>query len=59
MHIVAIGASADGIRAISNLLQDFPTTLKAAVLVVQHRHPDYPSSLRRLTEHKLSPKVAS
>jgi two-component system chemotaxis response regulator CheB len=45
MHIVAIGASADGVEAISNLLQDLPITLRAAVLVVLHRPPNYSSNL--------------
>jgi chemotaxis response regulator CheB len=45
IHIVAIGASADGIEAISTLLQDLLITLRAAVLVVLHRPPNYSSSL--------------
>jgi two-component system chemotaxis response regulator CheB len=48
MHIVAIGASADGVEAISTLLRDLPSTLKAAVLVVLQRPPEYLSSLPEL-----------
>ena len=45
MHIVAVGASADGIQAISNLLHVLPSTLNAAILVVLHRPPEYSSVL--------------
>ncbi|WP_343713035.1 chemotaxis protein CheB [Inquilinus sp.] len=59
-QIVAMGASAGGIDAISRLLGDLPATLAAAVLVVLHRPAEGVSHLAEiLARHtKLVVKVA-
>lgn len=52
--IVAIGASAGGLRALMAILPEFPSDLAASVFIVQHLDPRYPSQmteiLRRHTE---------
>lgn len=50
--IVAIGASAGGLEAISLLLQNLPVSLGMAYVVVQHLSPDYNSILPELLERK-------
>jgi two-component system, chemotaxis family, protein-glutamate methylesterase/glutaminase len=50
--IVAIGASAGGVEAISELLSWLPRDLAAAVLVVLHRTPAQPSQLQSILSHK-------
>jgi two-component system, chemotaxis family, protein-glutamate methylesterase/glutaminase len=47
-NIIAIGASAGGVEAVSHLLGRFPRHLPAAVLVVVHRAPDRPSHLHQV-----------
>lgn len=44
-HVVAIAASAGGLRAISEILSTLPADFPAAVLIVQHLSPDYRSYL--------------
>jgi chemotaxis response regulator CheB len=46
LDIVAIGASADGVSVISDLLEQLPHNLAAAVLVVLHRPIEMVSHLR-------------
>jgi len=46
--IVAIGASAGGIAAMSRLVQALPADLPASVLLVVHRAPDIPSRLKEV-----------
>jgi two-component system chemotaxis response regulator CheB len=50
--IVAIGASAGGVEAISQLLSLLPSDLPASVLVVLHRPIELISSLRRILARK-------
>jgi two-component system chemotaxis response regulator CheB len=44
-HVVAIGSSAGGIRALMTVLPAFPSDLSASVLVVQHLDPKATSQL--------------
>lgn len=46
--IVAIAASAGGLRALSQLFSDLPSDLAAAVTVVQHLDPNHPSQLANI-----------
>jgi two-component system chemotaxis response regulator CheB len=48
--IVAIGASAGGVRALQEILRSLPAELKAAVLIVQHTPPYWPSLLPELLQ---------
>ena len=50
--IIAIGASAGGLAAISRLLAQLPADLPASVLVVLHRPPEQISSLREILTRK-------
>src|SRR5215813_12810303 len=59
--IVAIGASAGGVEAISPLLKNFPPNFRASVLVVLHRSPERISYLhnilsRNTKEHLVVPR---
>src|SRR5688572_30447007 len=44
-RIVAIGASAGGLEAVSLLLENLKTTTGMAFFYVQHLSPDHPSTL--------------
>jgi two-component system chemotaxis response regulator CheB len=57
-NIVAIGASAGGVAAVSELLSLLPGDLAAAVLVVVHRDPDRRSHLQNILTRKCQLKVA-
>jgi two-component system chemotaxis response regulator CheB len=46
IDIVAIGASAGGIEALSKLLHELPADLPATILVTLHRSPDYKNHLQ-------------
>jgi two-component system, chemotaxis family, protein-glutamate methylesterase/glutaminase len=46
--VVALVASAGGLDALSQVVAPLPASLPAAVLVVQHLHPDHPSHLAQL-----------
>lgn len=48
LDIIAIGASAGGVKAISSLLARLPRDLPAAILVVLHRPPERVSALRQI-----------
>ena len=52
LDIIAIGASAGGVEAVSNLLSLLPYDLAAAVLVVVHRDPERPSALLSILSRK-------
>jgi two-component system, chemotaxis family, protein-glutamate methylesterase/glutaminase len=52
LDIVAIGASAGGVKAISSLLEQLPCDLPAAILVVLHRPPERVSLLQRILSEK-------
>lgn len=43
--VVAMGASAGGLEAIVQLLQTLPADTGMSFVIIQHLHPDYPSSL--------------
>ena len=57
VDIVAIGASAGGLRALTIVLSAFPADLPAAVLVVQHLDPRYPSHMAEILERRTSMRV--
>jgi len=46
--LIAIAASAGGISAISSILAGLPTTIPAAIVIVQHRAPTRASILDRI-----------
>jgi two-component system, chemotaxis family, protein-glutamate methylesterase/glutaminase len=50
--IVAVGASAEGVEAVSELLSLLPGDLAAAVLVVLHRTPARQSNLQSVLSRK-------
>ena len=45
VNIVAIGASAGGLRALTTVISEFPTDFPVPTLVVQHLDPRHPSHL--------------
>src|SRR5438067_1593663 len=55
--IIAIGASAGGLTAISRLLAQLPADLPASVLVVLHRPHEQTSSLREILTRKTRLRV--
>ena len=55
--IVAIGASAGGIEAISKLLENLSPKLGMAYVIIQHLAPDHESILPELLERKTSMPV--
>ncbi len=55
--IVAIGASAGGVSAISNLLSRLPSDLNASVMIVLHRPADRASYLQGLLERATALRV--
>jgi chemotaxis response regulator CheB len=57
LDIIAIGASAGGVEAISHLLERLPGEIDATVMVVLHRSPDQISVLHRILSHKTRLKV--
>src|SRR6266404_2875614 len=50
--VVAIGASAGGIEAISNLLENLSPNLGMAYIIIQHLAPNHESILPELLERK-------
>jgi two-component system, chemotaxis family, protein-glutamate methylesterase/glutaminase len=57
LDIVAIGASAGGLAAVSRLMALLPDDLAACVLVVLHRSPDFASHLRYILAQKTKLRV--
>jgi len=57
LDIVAIGSSAGGLRALSSVLSAFPADLPAAVLVVQHLDPRYPSHMAEILARRSPMRV--
>ena len=47
-RVVAVGASAGGLQALSLILATLPADFPAPVLVVQHLSPDFPSQLAHI-----------
>jgi two-component system chemotaxis response regulator CheB len=58
-HVVAIGASAGGISALTTLLAALPANLPAPLLIVQHLAPDFVSHLPDLLASKTGYDVIS
>jgi two-component system chemotaxis response regulator CheB len=55
--VIAVGASAGGLKSLFQLLGPLPASLSVAILVVQHISPDHPSHLAEVMERKLKLKV--
>jgi len=55
--IVAIGASAGGLEAISTFLENVPPDLGMAYVIIQHLSPTHESILPEILERKTSMKV--
>ena len=47
-RLIAIGASAGGVEALTSLVAELPADLPAAIVVVLHRSPDVPSRLANI-----------
>lgn len=60
LHIVAICASAGGVKAISQVLSILPADFPAAIAIVQHISPNHPSAMVEIlsSSTKLSVKQA-
>lgn len=56
--IVVIGASAGGVKAVTGLAAALPSDLPAAVFLVVHSSPGYPSALPQLLTHRGSLRAA-
>lgn len=56
-NIVAIGASAGGISALIKVLAPLPSDLPAAILVVQHLDPGYPSHMAEILRNRCQLKA--
>ena len=50
-RLIAIGASAGGVEALTRLVAELPADLPAAVVVVLHLSPDLPSNLAHILAH--------
>ena len=55
--VVALAASLGGLRALSQVLSAFPPKFPAAIVVVQHLSPKYPSHLTEILSRCTSLKV--
>lgn len=51
-NVVAIGASAGGLQAISKIVSALPADFPAAIVVVQHLSPLYPSRLAEILSYR-------
>jgi two-component system chemotaxis response regulator CheB len=58
-RVVAVGASAGGVSAITNLVREFPADLDAAVLVVLHLLPTARSALPEILSRNTDLRVES
>lgn len=56
-NIVAIGASAGGQKPIIQILSALPADFPAAIVVVQHMNPVYPSRLAQILKHHTALRV--
>ncbi|MFP5275189.1 chemotaxis protein CheB [Coleofasciculus sp.] len=52
--VVAIAASAGGLKALSQVLSDLPTDFPAAVLVLQHLERTHPSLMAEILRRRIS-----
>jgi two-component system chemotaxis response regulator CheB len=50
-RLIAIGASAGGVEALTRVVAELPEDLPAAVVVVLHISPDHPSNLAHILAH--------
>lgn len=55
--VVAVAASAGGLKALSTLLNDLPADFPAAVVVVQHLDPHYRSMLAHILSSRTAMRV--
>ena len=51
-EIVALTASADGLKALSEILSPLPANFPASIVVVQHLSPKYPSFLAEILNRR-------
>lgn len=58
-NVVALAASAGGLKAIKTILSALPADFPAAVLVVQHLSPNYPSHLPEILSKQTALHVKS
>ncbi|MUL35733.1 chemotaxis protein CheB [Gloeocapsopsis dulcis] len=56
-NVVAIAASKGGLNAISNIVSALPSDFPAAILVVQHLSPLYPSYMAKLLSYHTALQV--
>lgn len=55
--VVAVGASAGGLKSLFKLLGPLPATFPISILVVLHLSPEHPSHLAEILERKVALKV--
>jgi len=55
--VVAIGASAGGLNALTQVLRSLPATFPSSIVVVQHLSPDHKSWIANLLGHACRMKV--
>jgi len=55
--VVAVGASAGGLKSLFKLLGPLPATFPVSILVVLHLSPEHPSHLAEVLERKVALKV--
>ncbi len=56
-NVVALAASVGGLQAIRTILSALPADFPAAILVVQHLNPNYPSQLPEILSHRTALRV--
>lgn len=56
-NVVAVAASMGGLKAISTILAALPADFPAAILVVQHLSPDYPSQMAKILGQRTALRV--
>jgi two-component system chemotaxis response regulator CheB len=56
-EIVAIGASAGGVKAINSVLGDMPKNFSASIVIVQHIDPEYKSRMAEILQWNCKMKV--
>ncbi|KAB8319005.1 chemotaxis protein CheB [Tolypothrix campylonemoides VB511288] len=56
-NVVALAASVGGLKAISTVLSALPADFPAAILVVQHLSPNYPSQLPEILSQRTALQV--
>lgn len=57
LNVVAIAASRGGLKAISKIVSALPAQFPAAIIVVQHLSPDYPSYMAEILSRRTSLRV--